>query len=517
MSEFHVDPPQMLVSSAGFADLQAWASQIHRGLIGSLDDAAGMAGDDKAGHAFAAKYDPAARKVANALGKAVAHLGGTANSLYTMALNYIKADADVSASMMKPQQLPQSSGPRCDSEPRELTVPTAVGKANWAVREIIARFWPQGDPDKLRQAGRDWQRAAELINRLGLEGDKQVRPVITGSRGKAVDTFADNWRRMHVDCTTTGPLLNTLSTTAQQLSESCNAYAQHIEELRSDLEHMAEVAAGVAVVGIALTFFTLGASDAVAAGGEAAIATEAAIAATTMAASVETSAELAVLAEAAAVVDSAAARIIIPAATTTATTLAAAQVANAATTTPAAPGQPLPPDPASAFPLLPPLQQHQVQQWMGQMHADGRTSPAPAPTSTKPKINARRAYQLRVAGSTEYNLYTPLPNGKGGQRGMNADGVRPQDGAAVDAKYVGQQDSCRSPLRLNNVDNVPSYVYASTEKGQADEVVRYGEAFKDPRNKVNHLEVITNDEKAGAYYDAMLAAKGVPGETRIVK
>ncbi len=151
------------------------------------------------------------------------------------------------------------------------------------------------------------------------------------------------------------------------------------------------------------------------------------------------------------------------------------------------------------------------------MHADGRTSPAPAPTSTKPKINARRAYQLRVAGSTEYNLYTPLPNGKGGQRGMNADGVRPQDGAAVDAKYVGQQDSCRSPLRLNNVDNAPSYVYASTEKGQADEVVRYGEAFKDPRNKVNHLEVITNDEKAGAYYDAMLAAKGVPGETRIVK
>jgi hypothetical protein len=122
-----------------------------------------------------------------------------------------------------------------------------------------------------------------------------------------------------------------------------------------------------------------------------------------------------------------------------------------------------------------------------------------------------------VAGSTEYNLYTTIPDGKGGQRSMNADGVRYQDAAAVDAKYIGQQPSCRSPLRLGNVDNVPDYVYESTEKAQADEIVRYGSAFTDPRNKVDHLEIITNDQKAGAYYDAMLAAKGVPGQTRIVQ
>jgi hypothetical protein len=57
----------------------------------------------------------------------------------------------------------------------------------------------------------------------------------------------------------------------------------------------------------------------------------------------------------------------------------------------------------------------------------------------------------------------------------------------------------------------------STEKSQGDEIAKYGSAFQDPRNKVNHLEIVTNDDKAGAYYDAMLAAKGVPGETRIVK
>ncbi|MFF9483157.1 restriction endonuclease fold toxin-2 domain-containing protein [Streptomyces sp. NPDC014733] len=100
---------------------------------------------------------------------------------------------------------------------------------------------------------------------------------------------------------------------------------------------------------------------------------------------------------------------------------------------------------------------------------------------------------------------------------MNADGVRAEDGAAIDAKYIGQQKSCRSPLRVGNVDNVPDFVYESTMKSQEDEARRYAEAFKDPRNKVNHLEVITNDEKAAAYYDAMLAAEHVPGETRIEK
>jgi uncharacterized protein YukE len=525
MSGFHVDPSQMLVSSAGFSDLQAWASEIHRGLIGSLDDAAGTAGDDDAGQAFAAKYDPAAREAVNALGKAVAQLGGTANGLYTMALNYIRTDADVATSLMKPQQLPNSSGPQCDSDPRHVEIPTAAGHANWVVRETIARFWPQGDPGKLRQASQDWQRAAELINHLGLEGDRQVQRVTAGSKAKAVDSFAANWRRMHIDCTTTGPLLNTLSTVAHQLSQACTAYAQHIEDLRTKLEHMAELAAGVAVVGIGLTVLTLGASDAAAAGGEAAIAAEAGAAAAGMVMEMEASAELAVLAEAAAVVDTAAANLIpVGVAAASGLTLAAVSLPAAAATPvppgPGAPGPPgtppLPPDRASPFPLLPPAKQREVQRWMTRMNIDGRTSTALAPAGKKPLIDARRSYQIRVAGTTEYNLYTTVPDGKSGQRGMNADGVRYQDGAAIDAKYVNPRPSCRSPLRLGNVDNVPDFVYESTEKSQADEITRYGSAFKDPRNKVNHLEIITNDEKAGAYYDAMLAAKGVPGRTRIV-
>ncbi|WP_329454093.1 restriction endonuclease fold toxin-2 domain-containing protein [Streptomyces sp. NBC_01497] len=518
--DIDIDPVQVALSSAGFADLQVWASQIYSGLIGSLGDASGMAGDDDAGHAFGAVYDPAAQKVSDALAKSVAYMGGAANTLYTMSANYLVADAQVLNGMRLPAQLPASSNPDCDSEPRPVEIPTAVGHQNWAVRHIIAKFWPQGDPDALRQAGRDWQRLAGLLTTLGLEGDRHVAPVTSESQASDVKAFEASWQRVHIDCTVTGPVLNTLSTTAHQLSQACDTYAQKIDSLRSHLTHMAELAGGVAAVGIGLTILTLGVSDAAAAGGEAAIVSEASAAALAMTAELEADAELAVLTEAAAIVDAAAARIVIPAVVTAA--VAGTTVLLDAATASAAPGpaglgtQPLPRDPGSPFPQLPTAGQAAVRQWMLSMQGQGRSTPALQPTTGKPKIDARRAYQLRVAGSTEYNLYTTVPNGKGGERGMNADGVRASDGAAVDAKYVGTQKSCTSPLRLGNVDNVPSYVYESAEKAQKDEIMRYGAAFKDPRNQVNHMEIITNDAKAGAYFDVLLAAEKVPGETRIV-
>ncbi len=48
-------------------------------------------------------------------------------------------------------------------------------------------------------------------------------------------------------------------------------------------------------------------------------------------------------------------------------------------------------------------------------------------------------------------------------------------------------------------------------------MTKYSSAFNDPRNKVNHLELITNDSKAAAYFDAIMAAESVPGRTRIEK
>ncbi|MFF9645902.1 restriction endonuclease fold toxin-2 domain-containing protein [Kitasatospora aureofaciens] len=529
MASFHVKPADMIVSSAGFSDLHNAAAQLYRSLVLTMDDYAGMAGDDDAGKKFAAKYDPAAQKVADAMAQVIGQLGGTANGLYTMALSYLQTDADVAASMMAPQNLPETTDPQCDEQAAKAKLSSAAGHNDTgAVHEILRKFWPQGDVDRLRKAAADWKHFASLISRLGAEGDKRVQRVTASSTSSAVTSFAQNWAKVHDGCATEGPLLNSMTNAAFKLGQACEAYAKEVEDLRDKLEDLAVAAGLVAGAGILLTVFTLGGSDLAAAGGEAAIAAEAGTAAVAMTAAVEGSAELAVLAEAAAVVDSAAAGLIpvgatLTAATATAVVLAGATDAAAApgpkpppfTVTPGMP--PLPHDPTSPFPLLPPQQQAAIRAWMAQMEQDGRTFQALGPSvKGDPKIDARRGYQVRVAGSTEYRLYTNVKDPETGRElGMDADGVRPEDGAAIDAKYIGQQKSCKSPFRLNNADGVFDFVYENTMDGEAKKLEKYASALKDPRNKVNHLELITNDGKASSYFQALMTAQGVTGRVRI--
>ncbi|OKI25088.1 hypothetical protein [Streptomyces sp. CB03911] len=44
-------------------------------------------------------------------------------------------------------------------------------------------------------------------------------------------------------------------------------------------------------------------------------------------------------------------------------------------------------------------------------------------------------------------------------------------------------------------------------------MTKYASAFQDPRNKVNHLEIITNDDQAAAYYP-LLAHGDLVAQTR---
>ncbi|MCX4759368.1 restriction endonuclease fold toxin-2 domain-containing protein [Kitasatospora purpeofusca] len=474
MTSFHVTPADMILSSSGFTDLHNDAAQIYRSLVFSMDEVAGMAGDDDAGKKFAAEYDPAAQKLVDAMASAVGQLGGTANGLYTMALSYLRTEADVAASLMAPQKLPASNAPGCDEEVARAKLRSAVGhNGSGAIHKLLRKFWPQGDPAKLRRAATGWKSFANLVSRLGVEGDKRVQRVTASSSSSAVTSFAQNWAKMHDGCATEGPLLNSLTNAAFKLGLACEAYAKEVEDLRDTLETLAVTAGVVAGVGIALTVFTLGGSDA-------------------------------------------------------AVVLAGAGDAAAApgpkpppfTVTAGMP--PLPHDPTSPFPLLPPKDQADIRAWMARMQLDGRTfqangphAPAP-PAKADPKINARRAYQVRVAGSTEYRLYTGVTDpATGRELGMDADGVRPEDGAAIDAKYIGQQNSCKSPFRLDNADGVFEFAYENTMEGESKKLEKYASALNDPRNKVNHLELITNDPKASAYFQSLMTAQGVTGRVRI--
>lgn len=514
MDGFTVSTAAIIKASAGFTDIQSWASNIYRGLIGSCSTLGGMAGDDSAGLDFAGKYDKAADAVINGFGRAVAQLGGTANGLYDTAMTYINAEEDIVSRLHQPYELPSASNPGCEQSTNTVQVPTAAGHGNWVVSHLISHFWPQGDPGRLKQAAEDWQRAAKLISDVAGYGQDETIKVTASCQGSAIDAFQGNWIR-------TQQALTAISNAATQISSACSVYATAIDQLRAKLEHLAEGAAVVGGVALGLTIVTVGISDATGAAGEGVIAADAAAAAAAMTAEMSASAEVAVLAEAADVVDQAASAMIPVAETSAAFSGGAATATLASYTAPARmPGVgPIPPSPASDFKDLSPARQAQFRQWMQLMQDSGRTDLITMPAASKPNVAARRAYQLRVAGNREYALYTTVRDpGTGRQLSMQADGVRAQDGAAIEAKWITkpQQPGCKSPYTLGNVYGRPDFIYENSTAEAEFEMVKYQSALTDPRNAVNHVEIDTNDSLAGAYFDSIRRTFQVRGETRIV-
>lgn len=510
-SGFAVAPSAILTASAGFTDIHNWAQNIRDGLIGSCDTYGGMAGDDDAGSVFAPLYDKAADAVVNGFSRVVAQLGRTANGLFGTAQTYVSADADIASRFGKGYSLP-SQGEECEEDSKIVTLPSARGYASWPVSHIIARFWPQGNPAKLQQAAGDWRRAASLIADVAAYGQDETIKVTAACQSSAIDAFEANWAR-------TQQTITGIADAATQISSACSVYAAAITKLRAHLEHLAEIAGGVAIGAGVLTFFTLGASDVAGGIGEGAIIAEAGAAAAAMTSELTASADVAVLAEAAETVDQAAAALT-PIDTAARVFGGTASAELSSYTTPArVPGVgPIPPEPGSPFRNLSPAKQAEFRQWMARMQAAGRTQPlAVPPPGASPNYAAWNAYQRRIAGNTEYKLYTTVPNENGtGQESMVADGVRSQDGAAVEAKYINNPQSCQSPYTIGNVNNRPDFLYQNVTGKQEWEMVRYESAIKDPRNDVNHIEIDTNDPTAAAYFDTVRRIYQVPGQTRVV-
>jgi hypothetical protein len=158
---------------------------------------------------------------------------------------------------------------------------------------------------------------------------------------------------------------------------------------------------------------------------------------------------------------------------------------------------------------------------MARMQADGRTSTTRMPpVAAGAKKIAERAYQLRIAGDTEYKLYTTVPSPKrsGEEATMWADGLRAQDGAAVEAKWVNNPGtkSCTSLYTLNNAYRRPDFVYSRVVGEEQLEMLRYASAIDDPRNKIAHVEIDTNDPRSAAYFEMLRWMNGVRGQVRLV-
>jgi hypothetical protein len=105
----------------------------------------------------------------------------------------------------------------------------------------------------------------------------------------------------------------------------------------------------------------------------------------------------------------------------------------------------------------------------------------------------------------------PRPDGHGD--GQWADGYRPSDGAAIDAKHVREQ-GC-SPRTMANLDE-DSFASKFMIPKDEDEVADYAAVIENPANHVQYLEIDTNDPETVAYWEYLCAANGLPADVRYV-
>jgi hypothetical protein len=129
--------------------------------------------------------------------------------------------------------------------------------------EIIAKlgmFWPMGDPGQLRQARDAYRQCAGDIGTVQAACQSSGSQVQAGNQGPPIDGFAAWLAKWQSD---PGYFPATISA-CNQLADACDAYAQRIEESHRRIIELAVAAAAALAVGLALTVFTFGGSDAAA-------------------------------------------------------------------------------------------------------------------------------------------------------------------------------------------------------------------------------------------------------------
>lgn len=512
---FHAEPDVLLRASVGFLDTRRFVGDIAGGLVGDLAGTGGMGGDDHAGHAFANRYQPAAQQTVRAIGVAGGGLGAVSGRLLTMAWNYLKTEDAVAAAMNGGRidtAAPARSAAQadeCDPGSAHQQLPEVVGRHNWVVNHLIAPFWPEGDPDRLRLAAGRWTKAASLIGQAQGDAEHQVQTVLASCHGDAIGAFS----RYASGFVGAGGILAEIRRSCGSLAAACGAYAGRIEDQRRHLQHLLEAAGVVTVVGGLLTVVTLGISDEAAAGVDAGIAAAATASVTEFAVAVETDAAVAALAEAEQVVAAAAARIPldVPAGIAAPVLspvagvgkgeagISLASVENAGFTTSIGaalnPVGPIPPPVPPFSPLLSASDQRAAALWAASL------AQRPANYGT----GADRAYQVRMAGSTEYNM--PTADGKT----VWADGYRSQDGAIIDAKNV-RTPGC-SPRTLDGVRD-DQRATRFLLNGDRNEFSRYRSVLANHHNKAHYLEVDTNGPETVGYWQFLMAENHVHGNVR---
>ncbi|WP_413252263.1 hypothetical protein [Streptomyces lydicus] len=253
-----------------FAKGQDRIIAIGKSLQSGLDGASGMAGNDDYGHKYAKKYDPAAKALFLTISGAVRAIGQASTALVQTANNYMKADHHSNPHAGKGGGPEQYSPPPVFTDVSISPPDSALGAGDSSMPEVLAKYWPNGHQDKLHAAAHAYRSAASAIDDLGNDLHQQVRSLTDSSSDDSIEAMAEFWGKIWRGGKGAGKApLSAAKHACEQLANACEKFAQAIDSAHSETEHkLAEAGIAITVttiVGVILTPFTGGGSDAAAA------------------------------------------------------------------------------------------------------------------------------------------------------------------------------------------------------------------------------------------------------------
>lgn len=258
-----VTPDEVNTAAGTFAKQQDQLGNVWSNLASSLSP--GMAGNDGGAQKFAAKYDPAAKAVWKAFESAVRVLGGTAKGLVQTANNYVKAEEH---STVGKKPAGDKFPPPMVADDIYVTGPDpAEGEGHSSCPDWLAKYWPNGDPDKLRDAAKAWRTARDGVGDVTTALQGAVISITDYNDADDIAAMGEFWDSLAKPGDRKA-VLTGLHDACDDIAKACDAYAKAIDDARDNLKTaLAEAGIAVAlttVVGILLTPFTLGGSDAAA-------------------------------------------------------------------------------------------------------------------------------------------------------------------------------------------------------------------------------------------------------------
>jgi hypothetical protein len=232
--------------------------------VSGLAATASMAGSDDDGRAWAASYDERARDILGGVNDLTAALDNYAGVMFQAGFNHAIAEYNSGSGggpPVKPAEPTSTAGvvtaPPSAGGPGEGLLDSALGLV-----EQIGVPVPDGDTAKLETAAVTWSTFATVLQTTGVLALLGSAPqAFTHTKTAEVDLIANDLTELHA-------ALQAILAACTELGRSCTDYRTSLDDLRTELSNLLEdlaIEIGVtAVIGVAASFVSFGATIAAA-------------------------------------------------------------------------------------------------------------------------------------------------------------------------------------------------------------------------------------------------------------